>query len=315
MNNKLLVLVRDSVRAEIREVLGSFKLPNLEIIVPDSEVEIKSHLSEANIILGVPSIAKNFVNQAPKLVWLQSTFAGIDALIKDDLRKDYLLTNVREVYGTIMAEYVFAYILMFHKDILGNLKSQTEKIWDQKPYKSLEGISIGILGTGSIGQEIAKVAKSFGMKTIGYNTDGKKAKYFDITYSQNQLAEFLQNSQYVISVLPDTNATKHLINKVALENMRKDALLISVGRGATIDQEALIEALENQRIKAAVLDVFETEPLPADSKLWSLPNAFITPHVSGFYVSKKIFEIFAENYKLFISGQKLNYLIDFSKGY
>jgi phosphoglycerate dehydrogenase-like enzyme len=315
MKNNLLVLTRQPEWEEFESTLNSFNLPELEIILARSESDIENHIGKCNILLANPPIAKNWINKAENLVWMQSTFAGIDAMVASDLKREYQLTNVRDTYGNVMSEWVFAYILMFHKKVLENLEWQKESNWNQIPYKTVAEKTICILGAGSIGRHIASVAKAFGMKTLGLNSSGSKVEHFDLTFTKAESHKFLPSCDFIVSVLPNTKDTKNFIDKDFLGLMNEEAVFMSIGRGDNVNEDDLVEALTCKKIKAAVLDVFKTEPLPADSKLWNIPNLFITPHVSGYSLSKEIFKIFKENYMRFYRGEDLLYQVDFDKGY
>ncbi len=315
MSNNLLVLTGEPEWDEFETTLNAFKLPDLNIIVARNESEIENNIDKCNIILANPPIAKNYINRASNLVWMQSIFAGIDALIASDLRSNYILTNVRNTYGDVMAEYVFAYILMFHKKVLENIEWQKERIWNQLPYKTIGEKTIGILGTGSIGKHIAKVSKVFGMKTFGINSIGSEMEYFDKTSNKADSATHLGACDFLVSVLPNTANTKHFVNKELLTLLNPECIFINIGRGDNVNEVDLIEALQSRKLKAAVLDVFKTEPLPTSSLLWSLPNVYITPHVSGYSLSEKIFEIFKENYLRFHQNRDLLHQVNFLKGY
>ena len=313
MKNTVLVLGRN--QEKYRTILSEMRLPDLEIFTPDTEEQILEILPKANILLANPPIACRYINNASNLTWMQSTFTGVDLMISDKLRSDYLLTNVKDAYGDAMAEYIFAYILMFEKEVLENIEAQDKKYWAQKPFFSLKGKVLGIMGTGSIGTHIAMVGKAFQMTVLGFNTSGKAGANFDITYSAANKTEFFNQCDFLVSVLPSTSATKQIISKTAFEQMKQSCVFINVGRGDVLNEADLILALKNNQIKAAVLDVFEKEPLPPEHSFWHTPNLYLTPHVSGYVVSEQIFEIFKQNYYRFISGQQLLFQVDFQKGY
>lgn len=313
VKNTVVVLTAD--QKKFREKLQILKLPDLEIIVPEDPDEAHAEVTRANILLANPVIAKKYINEAKNVVWMQSTFAGIDAMNTPGLRKDYLLTNVRDLYGEAMAEYVLAYILFFEKEISENKEYQKESRWEQREARLLKDKTLCILGAGSIGRVIAETVKAFHMRTLGYRTKDEPVPFFDKMYTRENLEECLAVSDYIVSVLPKTEATDNLINSETLSFMKKSAIFINIGRGNAVNETDLILALREKRIAAAVLDVFQKEPLSPENALWSLENAYLTPHVSGYVVSGKIFEIFSENYRRFLAGKALRYRIDFTKGY
>jgi phosphoglycerate dehydrogenase-like enzyme len=311
--NTLLILTRE--QDDFHEKVKALNLPNLKILVPQNEAEIAEQIGQANIFLANPLLAYKWINKATNLEWMQSTFAGIDAINAPHLRKDYLLTNVKDTYGVVMAEYVMAYILTFHRELKHYQTQQKDKNWIQKNTHSLEGKVLGILGAGSIGKKIAKRAKAFGMKIIGYKKSPTSVEHFDEIETGEGLKNLLSQADYVINVLPNTKETIHIINGKTLQQMKSSAIFMNIGRGSAVDEKAIVRALETDQIAKAILDVFHVEPLPKDSPLWTTKNCIITPHISGYTLSNRVFEIFAENYMRFTKKEPLNYLIDLKKGY
>lgn len=311
--NTCLVITRDPEIFE--QKLHRLDLPDLDIIIGRDESTITASIAQANILFGDPTIIRKYINQAPKANWVQSTFAGIDALIHADLRQDYVLTNVKETYGKAMAEYVFAYVLAIHRKVFANKQWQASHTWNQFAYETLEQKTIGIVGTGSIGREIARVAHAFDMQTHGLNTTGNSSPDFDRTFSNTELAKFFKGLDYVVSVLPNTASTQHFFCKKTFALIKNEAWFLNIGRGNSVDENDLMQALHTKQIAGAVLDVFGSEPLPSDSPLWETPNLFITPHVSGYVTNERIFEIFAQNYDLYRQQKPLFYQVDFAKGY
>ena len=295
--------------------LQALHLPDLDILVPQDPRSARAEVGEANIIIGQPPLAKLYINEAKNIVWMQSSFAGINALIGDELRQDYLLTNVKGVYGELMAEYVLAYIFLFEKEILENIDYQKEKQWKNRDAHYVQGKTVTILGTGSVGKEVARKAKAVGLKTLGYQENQESVECFDQVFFGNGLGECLRQADYVVGVLPKTKGTTNLLNYQTFSVMKPSAILLNIGRGNAVNEDDLLQAIQNKKIARAVLDVFNEEPLPPDSQLWSTENIYITPHMSAYIVSDKVFEIFAENYRRFIAGEKLMYQIDFIRGY
>ncbi len=311
--NTLVVLTRDPV--DFRKKLAELNLPDLEVIIPKNPDEAQKEVAKANILLGNPPMVSKHINAAKSVVWVQSTFAGIDALNEPMLRKDYALTNVRDAYGEAMAEYVFSYILLIEKEMLANVEYQKQKIWQQRDVRVLRGKTICIIGAGSIGKCIAKIAKAFNMNTLGYRAENVPVEYFDEIFTGDDLKDCLPRADYIVSVLPRTKDTTDIINAKRISFMKQSAVFMNIGRGNAVNEPDLIQALKERRIAKAVLDVFKEEPLPKESPFWSMDNVYVTPHLSGYVLSEKIFEIFAENYKRFLRGDELMYRVDFTKGY
>lgn len=314
MKNKLLIATSDPLKFE--KMVRSHNLPDLEILVATNEQEIEEQIWEVNILLTNPLLSNGFIHLWEKLDWVQSTFAGIDSLCKTWMKRDYVLTNVKDTYGVHMSEHVFAYILMLEKRLLHNFEKQKNKHWEREPYPSIHGKTIAILGTGSIGKVIAKIAKAFGMRTLWYNLSWEAVEYFDEIYTPENKKTCFEQADYLLSVLPDTPKTHHTVDAEALSWLKDSAYFINVGRGSNVDEEALISSLNSWTIAWAILDVFQVEPLPQESPLWTMENVYISTHVSGYVEdNSRLVEIFVNNYKKFHAGEQLDYLIDFERGF
>ena len=311
--NRLLIITWDSTL--YAELIMRLDLTDLELIACESIEEAKKLVEHHNIILGEPARIANVLGAAKKLQWVQSIFAGVEALLGPGRRTDYVLTGVKGVFGPLMSEYVFAYILALERNIFKVYENQKERIWKKIPYESLQGKLLGICGLGSIGRHIGQTAKHFGMKVWGYKRSYEEVSEVDRIFFRANFREFLSNPDYLVITLPSTPETLHLIDYEAFHAMKRSALLISIGRGNVVSESALVRALEEKLIRGAVLDVFEEEPLPEKSPLWALPNVLITPHNSGFSFPENVVKIFAENYQRFVDNKPLKYMVDFDRGY
>ena len=310
--NTVIVISRNQEEYERR--LKALNLPDLEILAPRDADGIRQNIERANIMLANPPLAKNYINDAENVKWMQSTYAGVDAMNAEGLRKDYVLTNIREVYGPPLAEYTFAYILAFRKEISENRAYQKEHLWKQRLAGMISGQTLCVVGAGSIGKEIAKIGKAFGMRTIGYRSTNQPIEFFDEIYA-GDLKQCVALGDYVVSVLPNTKQTDDIFNAEVFASMKNTAVFINIGRGNAVNEVDLIAALKERKIAKAVLDVFKAEPLPADSPLWNTENLYLTPHMAGYIFNDRELEIFAENYRRFCAGEDLMYRVDFAKGY
>ena len=311
--NRLLILSADA--AEYQSLVESAELPHLKI---SQAADVKSAgylLADSNIILGDPPLVSRVLEQAPALQWVQSTWAGVDSLCRKGLRRDYLLTGAKDVFGPLMSEYMMAYLLMFERQVLTMLDNQHKKHWQPLPYRPTAEITVGIVGLGSIGRHLAKTARHFGARVIGLNRSGEACEHVEAIYTQHENRAFFHQSDYVIVTLPETPETRHFIDADKLRLMKSSAVLMNVGRGGVLNEDHLIDALRGGVIAAAVLDVFEQEPLPDDSPLWVLPNVYITPHNAATSFPADIAAIFIENYGRFSQAKNLHHLIDFEAGY
>jgi phosphoglycerate dehydrogenase-like enzyme len=311
--NRLLILTRGSKL--YAELIKRLDFTDLELIACESIEEAKKCVEHHNIILGEPALIAPILEGTKKLQWVQSIFAGVEALVSPRQRTDYVLTGVKGVFGPLMSEYVFAYILALERHILEVYENQKDRVWEKIPYESLQGKLIGICGLGSIGRHIGHTAKHFGMKVWGYKRSYEEVPEVDRIFTGANFEEFLSNPDYLVITLPSTPETMHFFDYNAFHAMKRSSVLISIGRGNVISERALVRALEEKLIRGAVLDVFEEEPLPEASRLWALPNVLITPHNSGFSFPENVVKIFAENYRRFVDNKPLKYMVYFNRGY
>ena len=311
--NKLLILSEDSKL--YAEMITELDFYDLDFIACDTVEDAKKYLEDCNIILGEPARIASVLDAAKKLQWIQSTWAGTDALLSPTQRTDYVLTGVKDVFGSQISEYVFAYILALERNIFEVYGNQKDRVWKKIPYEGLYDRLIGICGLGSIGRHIAKIAGNFGMKVWGYKRTYEEVAEVDRVFGETDFREFLAKPDYIIITLPDTPKTFHLFDYDVFLAMKNSSVLINVGRGSVVNENSLIRALEEKLIGGAILDVFEKEPLPQESPLWSLPNVIITPHNSATSFPKDIIKIFTENYHRFVEKKPFQHVIEFSRGY
>ncbi len=313
MVNKLLILAADA--AKYTELVTAADLPQLEIRTAIDAVSAQTLVAGCNIILGDPNLVKKVLAPADRLEWVQSSWAGVDHLCRAELRQDYILTNAKGMFGALIGEYVMAYVFAHERQLFRMRKNQLERRWRPLGYRPAKDISLGIVGLGSIGRELALTARHFGIHVTGLNRSGKPCDAVDKVYTADEMAAFLAGLDYVILTLPATPQTRHFINADVLRLMKPSAVLINVGRGNSISETDLVQALRDGVIGGAVLDVFENEPLAQDSPLWLMPNVFITPHTSAISFPDEIARVFIDNYQRFLHGEPLQHVVDFELGY
>ena len=270
--------------------------------------------TDESVLFGRPDMIAEILPNTPTVEWVQSTWAGVTPLIAAE-RRDYVLTGVKDVFGTQMSEYVIGYLLAHELRLLERMHEQQQHNWFKGLSGTLEGSRIGIMGTGSIGQHIAKTARYFDMTVTGMSRSGATQPGFDKVMQTNQLHEFLEKLDYLVSILPNTPDTDHLLDAVALKKLPKHACFINIGRSNVVDDEALMDALINNELAGAILDVFDEEPIPQESPLWDTPNLTITAHVAAVSYPSIIVPIFVDNYRRYTSKQPLKYVVDFDAGY
>lgn len=311
MGHKLLLLTK--ANQQYRDLIEAQKLPDLEILDDNP-----AGIIEADIWLAEPKLAAPLLPHAKNLQWLQSSFAGIDALMSPRGRKDYQLTNIKGIFGPLMSEYLFGYLLAHIRGHGFYRQQQQQKQWQVQPpirHTSLQEMRLLLLGTGSIAQHLAKTAKHFGMHVTGINSSGNAVEGFDAIEAMANLAQTLTQADVVVNLLPSTPATQSLLNADTLGKLKDDAVLFNVGRGDALDLDALNVQLIAKPAQQAILDVCAQEPLPNSHPIWERENAIITPHISAPSHPAQIVEIFSQNYRRYIIGEPLQNRIDFSKGY
>lgn len=295
--------------------------PKIEFSFHGSMKEAMTEIDSAEILVSYGGdINEEVINKAAKLKWIMVFSAGIEKIPFDAIKqKGILVTNARGTSKTPMAEYTIGMILQVARKTKQLIESEKQEEWNRR-LKMIEisGSMITIIGTGSIGSEIARLAKAFGMRTVGINRSGQKVEYFDDVYPVSELEKAIEQGDYIVSVLPSTPDTYHLLKDYHFKKMKKTCVFINIGRASLVDEKVLIQALEKSEIAHAVLDVFETEPLPKGHPFWKMENVTITPHLSGVsrqYLTRCI-EIFEHNLKQYISGEnKYINVIDLDRGY
>jgi phosphoglycerate dehydrogenase-like enzyme len=277
-------------------------------------------LAEAEVIFGL-RFPQDLITRAPKLKWIQIMSAGVNRFLDTEMvESPVTMTNVSGIHATQIGEFVLGLMLMFVKQAPLCFQLKQEKQWGRLTLTELRSKTVGIVGLGSIGREVARLAKAFDMRVLATRRSAKRvgrARYIDIMFPLNQLRELLVESDFVVLALPLTPETGKFIGEEELRTMKSTAYLINIARGGVVDEEALIRALEEHWIAGAGLDVFTTEPLPTDSRLWELPNVILSPHISGSAEDNTVraTELFLENLRRYLNGEKLFNVVDKKKGY
>lgn len=300
---------------EYRERIQAASLPDLAIVATDDVAEGLARAPHSDILLGDPTRVKAALPHLPRLVWTQLSWAGVEPMLDPALRRDYVLTNIRGVFGPLMSEYVFGYLLMLERKILPRLAAQREGRWDTTLPGTLSGKTIGLVGVGSIGAHLAATAKHFGMQVRGYTRRSRDCRHVDQYFHGADKAAFAHELDYLVAVLPNTDETRAIVDAEMIAALPPRAVVVNVGRGRTVDEAALAAALMAGRVGGAVLDVFSEEPVPASSPFWSTPNTYITSHTSAPSFPADIVGVFVENYRRFHGGQPLLYRVEFERGY
>jgi D-2-hydroxyacid dehydrogenase (NADP+) len=278
-------------------------------------------LLEAEVIYGwIHHFPKDLLARTSRMKWIQVMSAGVDRLPGEILKSQIRIATASGLHRTPMGEVVLEMMLMFVKGAPSCLLMKQAREWRRFRPKLLNGQTVGILGLGAIGTEIARLCKAFGMKVIGVRRSGGPESPFpdvDRVYSRDRLPELLAESDFVVLALPLTKETKGMVGEKELRGMKPSAYLINVARGAIVDEGALLRALEEKWIAGAGLDVFIQEPLPPESKFYELPNVIFSPHISGDMPEYELraTEVFCENLRRYLACEPFLHEVDKEKEY
>lgn len=307
--------------------------------LPDTPVaEIPEALrNQVNILYGWGKMVVD-AHLCPNLDWLQTHSAGVDALLKTPVWQSQVkISTMNGIHAIPMAEFALTMMLAFRWKLPTIRRFQHQAEWVTERWMTfagpeLRGLTLGLIGYGAIARELARQVTALGMRVLAMNRSGERqpdrgfrepgtgdpqAALPETIYPTSALLTMLPQCDYVVVLTPSTAETYHLINAAALETMKPTAVLINLARGALVDETALVNALRQQQIAGAALDVFETEPLPADNPLWQFENVIVSPHVSGFtpHYDERASDLFAENLRRYINGAPLLNQVERARGY
>ena len=282
--------------------------------------KLDAMLAEAEVIYGL-ILPQNLLTRAPRLKWVQTMSAGVDRFARMDIwQSPVIITGVSGIHATPIGEFALQFMLMFAKGAPSCFQMKQKHEWKRFIPSVLRGKTVGIVGLGNIGREVARLSQAFGMRVIANRrsaTKQKRARYVDILLPEGQLNQLLSESDYVVVATPLTPETRGLIGEKELRAMKPSAYIINIGRGGLVDEEALIRALDEKRIAGAGLDVVANEPLPPESRLWDFDNVILSPHIAGGMEDymERATEVFCENLSRYLSGKKLLNVVDKKRGY
>lgn len=281
------------------------------IVVAEQADAFGKAAPEADVLL-VGAVPRAMVEEvwamAPNLKWIHSMWAGLETLLFPALTESkVLLTNGKGVFARSLAEFALTGMLWFAKDVRRMRRQQREKHWEKFTVSELHGQRLGIVGHGSIGRATAALASAFGMHVRGI---GRR-------HSREEFEEILAHSDFLLVSAPLTAATRGMIGEAELRRMKPGAVLINLGRGPVVVEEALIRALKEGWIGGAVLDVYDQEPLPANHPLWEIENVLLSPHCADNTSTwlNEAMELFIENFDRFVRGETLKNIADMKAGY
>jgi phosphoglycerate dehydrogenase-like enzyme len=296
-----------------------------EVICIENKEDLLPALYDAEVYCG-GNIPENWREVAPRLRWLQYPAAGIDRLRKHPILQPdsgVLVTTARGIHITQIGEYVLCSMMMFNRSWPDLIRLQDKGIWPKTNTfreRELAGHTLGIVGLGNIGRRVAQLARPFGMRIMATSSsvhEGDTDPDVDQLYPLAQLHDMLSQSDYVVISVALTDKTEKLIGEAELRAMQPHTYLVNIARGKVIDEEVLIRALREGWIAGVGLDVFEQEPLPGNSPLYTLPNVIMSPHIAGGSErgDERFSDLFADNLRRYRAGQPLRNLYDPQRGY
>ncbi|CQR47202.1 Glyoxylate/hydroxypyruvate reductase A [Paraliobacillus sp. PM-2] len=305
---------------EMRERLKA-NFPSATFVFYENIEQAEVDLPKADIIVtyGEDLIAFH-IEQAEQLKWIMVISAGMDEMPFRHIKaRGIKVTNAKGIHKIQMAEYAISMLLHVYRQNETFRRNQLAQKWDQTvPFKEISNRTMTIVGSGVIGEELARIAKAFRMKTIGVSRSGEEKAQFDEVYTTDHLELALKQADFVVSILPSTADTLYFYKQDHFKAMKPNAIFLNMGRGDAVQSETLIMALDQEQIAHAILDVFEQEPLPSDHPLWEHPKVTMTPHVSGKspnYIPRAI-DIFEQNLRSYLNNRELCInVIDPDRGY
>ena len=317
-----------AVKVLVTHGMGSEDLERIEAVAEGVSAEAARTAEEAMAgaaeaeVIQAGRWSEELWKAAPGLKWVQSGGAGVERFMTPEfIASPIILTNAQGVYAIPIADQVMAFILHFSRRFNELVRRQIAREWEPWERRSSEelcGKTLGIIGLGRIGSEVAKRAKAFGMRVIATRRRPEsRSAHADEVRGADELAWLLRESDFVALCSALTDETRHLIGEQELKVMKPTAFLVNIGRGRLIDEQALIAALKGGEIAGAGLDVFEREPLPAESPLWEMPNVMITPHDAGSSPRshERFMAVFLENLRRYVAGEPLLNVVDKRAGY
>ncbi len=298
--------------------------PSVALIVSNQGAVLREAVQEADVILnGIPDghLLRDIFAYAARLRWVHSLSDGVEKILFPELvASPVVLTNARGLFKRSLAEFVIGAVLYFAKDFRRLIRNQQAGVWQQFEMEEAHGKVMGIVGYGETGQACAERARSLGMKILGLRRRpelSRRDPYLAAVLGPNEVHGLLAQSDYVVLAAPATPQTRRLIGKAEFAVMKASAVFINVGRGSSVDEAAMIEALENGRLRGAGLDVYETAPLPSDHPFYRLENVLLSPHCAdhtpSFY--EMDVEFFTQNLQRFLNGEPLGNIVDKQAGY
>lgn len=292
----------------------------LEVVTGEAVKADPGLVADVEIAFG--GLPRDLLPRAAGLKWLQTAGAGVNGLLTPELIEGaVVVTNASGIHAEPITEHMFGMLLMVTRRLGEARDQQKSRTWKGYPFGQrvdlLAGKTLGVLGVGAIGGKSAEVGRAFGMRVLGLRRSGEAHPHVERMFGFDDRLEFFAACDVVMNSLPLTPRTHHFMGWKEFEALKPGAIVVNTGRGSTIHTDALLEALREGRVAAALLDVTDPEPLPEDHPLWSMENVFITPHYSGAHpgYNGRAARIFLENLRRYLAGEPLLNVVDKAEGY
>ncbi len=312
----MLVIYTDDTDATTYAAVASRFPVDFTIATDDAAYEKAAR--DADLVCMARKYERKMAFVAPRMKWLHVGGTGIDRLYPlEDLDPAVILSNTPGLNSEMMADYTICALLMLTWDMPRVLRNQSERKWERWGSRRVQDQVLALIGVGDIGRPVARRAAALGLHVVGVRRNPAPVPGIDKIVGPDQLLTTLAEADFVVMAVPLTPETRGMIGTRELGVMKKTAYLINVSRGPVINQDALVQALKEERIAGAALDVFDQEPLPQESELWSLKNLIATPHISSWSTDyrARAAEIFRQNLERYLEGKPLLHVIDRRKGY
>ncbi len=312
----ILPKLKEKHRKRLTELEG-----RIEIQATDDEERVAELIPQAEVLVCFPwHYSDQLLRRAANLSWIHALSAGVDQLLTPELANSNVqVTTSSGVHPIQISEHILGMMLAFTRNLHRFIRFQLKKSWNRDlQMEELQGKTLGIIGLGKIGRELARKAQCFGMEVLGVKRDiSQGVDGVEQLFPPEELDEVLTRSDFVVILAPFTSKTHGMIGERELALMKNSAYLISISRGGIVDEEALVGALRRGEIAGAGLDVFATEPLPSDSPLWQMEQVLISPHIAGAspHYLERALEIFADNLNRYLEGRPLENLVERGQEY
>lgn len=316
----ILLAIPEDLQSQVPLAQIEALVPEGRVVMTDNRAEREALLGEVEIVVGI--LPREWIARAPRLRWFQQWGAGASWLLRYPkiAASDLIITNTSGIHAIPISEHIFAMLLAFARGLHKTMPAQQRHAW-MAPHNilfELPGKTMVLVGVGAIGARTAQIAQAMGMHVIGVRRDpSQDVVGVDRMVGSEELQAVLPEADVVVLTVPLTSETRGMLGAQELKLMSTSAYLINIGRGGTVDEEALVRALREGQIAGAGLDVFETEPLPEESPLWRMENVIITAHYAGStpHYTERVMEIFLDNLRRYLKDEPMRNVVDKELGY